>query len=295
MASQQSTFLNETFPWRSGTRPAQRSSRSISSNGRISPTSVSSGSRIFCHGLRLLFLLTFIGLYCLGNQYHPDLNGDPSHHVAVPVVDSSYANSDIIVEYQSAPSNAHSLSNTKTVDQSSPHILAPHATMVTPSKKDDEMFENRTTPLHQEKLLSLRFHWTNLTPHMDLTRRMVAHQSNCEAPLGTFLYRNRFGLGSDLHIWGQALCNGLAHNMRLRTVGNWTWMDEEHCGGKEHSPMLCYFQHAELNCPGDIQAAIEQPGFDPESSLSRANGIVVKACEHRYAVLRATTKKLFIF
>jgi hypothetical protein len=152
--------------------------------------------------------------------------------------------------------------------------------MITPTKKDDKTFEqNSAAPLRQEKLLSLRFHWTNLTPHMDLTRRMVAHQSNCEAPLGTFLYRNRFGLGSDLHIWGQALCNGLAHNMRLRTVGNWTWMDEEHCGGKEHSPMLCYFQHAELNCPGDIQAAIEQPGFDPESSLSRANGIVVKACE----------------
>jgi hypothetical protein len=58
-------------------------------------------------------------------------------------------------------------------------------------------------------------------------------------------------------------------------------MDKVECasGNKSLSPMLCYFQRLELNCPGDVQAAIEHPGFDPEWHLSRSNGNVQSASE----------------
>ena len=127
--------------------------------------------------------------------------------------------------------------------------------------------------------LRLRFNWTNLEPTMELTRRMVAHQSNCSGvpTMGTFKYRNRFGLGSDLHVWGQALCNGMELNLRIRTVENWTWMDKEHCSTKPSS-MLCYFRQSELNCPGDEEIVRKQPDFDPVHNLSRSNGIVRELC-----------------
>ena len=119
----------------------------------------------------------------------------------------------------------------------------------------------KPTPSKVNARPKLRFDYTNLKPNIDLTQRMVAHQSNCSLPMGTFIYRNRFGLGSDLHVWGQALCNGMALDLRIRTVGNWTWMDQQHCSSSP-SPMLCYFQHAELDCPGDVDLATQNFVYD---------------------------------
>lgn len=99
--------------------------------------------------------------------------------------------------------------------------------------------------------------------------------------MGTFLYRNRFGLGSDLHVWGQGLCNGMQLGMRIRTVGDWTWLDQKNCASRE-SPMLCYFPQAELNCPGDLIEAREQPDFDASMNLSRSNGVVNDYCQQIY-------------
>jgi hypothetical protein len=129
--------------------------------------------------------------------------------------------------------------------------------------------------------LRLRLDWSNLQPKSELASRMVTHQKNCSAPMGTFLYRNRFGLGSDLHVWGQALCNGMQLGMRLRTIGDWTWMDDHHCSDKQ-SPMLCYFGSSELNCPGDSDEVIAQPGFDLKRNLSRPSGLVKDFCEPIY-------------
>ena len=129
--------------------------------------------------------------------------------------------------------------------------------------------------------LPLRLDWTNLKPVSDLTKRMVAHQQNCSAPMGTFLYRNRFGLGSDLHVWGQALCNGMQSGLRLRTVGNWTWMDQQQCSGLG-SPMLCYFHSSELNCPGDVNESMQNLNYDSSRALCRSNGIVTDQCQSIY-------------
>uniref|UniRef100_A0A7S4AJ31 Uncharacterized protein n=1 Tax=Pseudo-nitzschia australis TaxID=44445 RepID=A0A7S4AJ31_9STRA len=144
---------------------------------------------------------------------------------------------------------------------------------------------------HKQRQLRLRYDWTNLSPGLDLTKTILQHQSNCSIPTSTFTYRNRFGLGSDLHIYTKALGNGIEANRRIRTVGNWIWMDQTKCGNDLHgtngnekyenrniplgSPMRCYFATSELNCPGDVEYAVANPEFDPEHSLSKPNGNVL--------------------
>lgn len=150
---------------------------------------------------------------------------------------------------------------------------------------------------NEQRPLSLRLDWTNITPSLDWTKRILHHQSDCSMPVGNFFYRNRFGLGSDLHIYAQALCNGMESHQRLRTVGNWTWMDVGQCRGSSSSsasPMQCYFSHSEVPCPGDdVQGASTErrlqlhPGGDglsrnqstlPRPPLSKPNGNVPEAC-----------------
>ena len=58
---------------------------------------------------------------------------------------------------------------------------------------------------------------------------------------GVFRFRNRFGLGSDLHVYGQALCNALesssistsSHKYRVTTALPWIWRDETVCGNNQ--------------------------------------------------------------
>jgi hypothetical protein len=82
--------------------------------------------------------------------------------------------------------------------------------------------------LTTSKKWKLRFDWTNLAPQSPLAQRFLAHQTSCSLPLGNFVYRQQgFGLGSDLHYWGQALCNGMESHHRIRTTGKWPWMDKK--------------------------------------------------------------------
>ena len=90
---------------------------------------------------------------------------------------------------------------------------------------------------------------------------MEQHQHNCQLPLGNNMIRRKiFGLGSDLHVWGAALCNGIEEGVRVRTYHNedaWVWLDQERCDGtaNHQSAMMCYFPHAELQCPPDKTVA----------------------------------------
>ena len=139
----------------------------------------------------------------------------------------------------------------------------------------------------RSKRLRLRYDWTNLSPSLELTKYILKHQSNCSIPMSSFTYRNRFGLGSDLHVYGQALGYGIQTNKRIRTVGNWTWMDQHECRIAHNndssspsrvmlgSPMKCYFAASELNCPGDVGYAVNNPGFDASGSLSKPNGHLI--------------------
>jgi hypothetical protein len=165
-------------------------------------------------------------------------------------------------------------------------------TDITPSSLTNNNNNNNNNN-DKSPALSLRFDWRNLRPSLELTRRYVAHQSNCSLPLGDFVYRNQYGMGSDLHFWGRALCNGLATGRRIRTIGNWTWLDRESCSSSLTtmtmtttttttnllSPMLCYFPVSELQCPQDSDHVLQHPTFDPQHGLSNANGGIRNVCQ----------------
>lgn len=139
---------------------------------------------------------------------------------------------------------------------------------------------------------SLRFDWTNLSPSLELTKSILKHQSNCSLPMSSFTYRNRFGLGSDLHVYSQALGYGIHTGKRIRTVGNWTWMDQSECQiAKLGSPMMCYFS-SELKCPVDLEYALANPTFDDSAGLSKSNGnLITPTAEYDPALLPPRTKE----
>jgi hypothetical protein len=113
--------------------------------------------------------------------------------------------------------------------------------------------DRKTLALRQHKL---RYDWTNLPVQSKIAKLMIDHQNNCSLPLGNYNWRKKiFGLGSDLHVWGAALCNGVEDGYRIRThnINPWVWIDQEKCDTKasDESTMNCYFPHAELQCPQD--------------------------------------------
>lgn len=127
--------------------------------------------------------------------------------------------------------------------------------------------------------ITLRLDWTSQAPQSKLAKRMQQHQTNCSLPLGNFKFRNRFGLGSDLHVWSQAMCNAMQFGVRVRTVGDWLWMDQQACHFVEGysatkrtvgSSFQCYFPRAELQCPNDLQIVQDHPIFD--SALFNISG-----------------------
>jgi hypothetical protein len=99
----------------------------------------------------------------------------------------------------------------------------------------------------------LRFDWENLPLQSKLSKRFYDHQSNCSLPMANYPLRRNFGLGSDLHVWGQTLCNAMEQRVRVRTLMPWAWFDQTMCDLKQanRSAMLCYFPKSELLCKGD--------------------------------------------
>jgi hypothetical protein len=144
------------------------------------------------------------------------------------------------------------------------------------------MISSSTTTTSRRRRIGglLRFDWTSLELKSIMAQRMAEHQqsidcssstannislsSNNRHPLhvGEFRFRNRYGLGSDLHLWTIALCNAMERNLRLHTILPWIFWDESSCGhGKGQqtasnsssasatSSMSCYFPQAEPTCP----------------------------------------------
>ena len=88
-------------------------------------------------------------------------------------------------------------------------------TQVWPDTTEHTPIATTTSPLR----------WTNASGILssDLARRLHRHQHNASLPIAHTWFRNRFGLGSDLHVWSQALCNAMELGYRLETVGKWIW------------------------------------------------------------------------
>jgi hypothetical protein len=133
----------------------------------------------------------------------------------------------------------------------------------------------------------LRLDWTNISALSPMARYWRSHQRRCDWPLADFRFRNKFGMGSDLHTWTQALCNGAELRVRMRTQVPWTFLDEFSCFGSVHgddtkpvrSAMDCYFPKAEPACPDDhdddngVSSA-----YSDRTKLYRDNEIVAKKC-----------------
>lgn len=123
---------------------------------------------------------------------------------------------------------------------------------------------------------SLRLDWSNLSLTSSLGRAMQAHQSDCSLPLGDLRMRNVAGLGSDLHMWTQAICNGMQRRVRVQTQLPWIFQDSDACSNySQETAMLCYFPNSELRCPDD-RAALRRP--TNRSRLYVGKGVVVKGC-----------------
>lgn len=104
---------------------------------------------------------------------------------------------------------------------------------------------------NQIQSLKLRYNWTSLRRLSPLARAIEDHQNDCNLGKAYFRFRNRFGLGSDLHVYSQALCNALeAGTHRVSTILDWIWLDQEACHflKPSKSPMLCYFPGSEPSC-----------------------------------------------
>ena len=133
--------------------------------------------------------------------------------------------------------------------------------------------------------LRLRYDYTNLERTSALAQDIAAMQSlqNCTAVVpsqpGYFWYRNRYGLGSDLHVYSVAICNALQMNSNnnhqtldhthVQTLLPWIWYDQDHCDrdsthstSSSSSAMACYFPESEPHCPGS-------PSLPPATTLSR--------------------------
>lgn len=151
--------------------------------------------------------------------------------------------------------------------------------------------------------LHLRFDWTNLDRLSPLAQRIANHQSNCTIPMANFRFRNRFGLGSDLHVYSQAICNVLeVGDIRVRTSFPWIWLDVDTCASVADqttttSAMTCYFPDSELLCPNDHHLTAQQESAI--YNMTRGRGKIKNACPRIRAsysvsdIRAATTEFLF--
>ncbi|GAX27463.1 hypothetical protein FisN_23Hh073 [Fistulifera solaris] len=118
--------------------------------------------------------------------------------------------------------------------------------------------------------------------------QLYSHQHNCTLSSANFWFRNRFGLGSDLHVWSQAVCNAMQHQVRIRTIGPWIWQSRGDCAIRASdssnkddsfsSPMACYFPLAEPAC--SLPAAMNQsPLSSTTLNLTKDRGVLLdNAC-----------------
>jgi hypothetical protein len=126
--------------------------------------------------------------------------------------------------------------------------------------------------------LRLRFDWTSLKPLSPLAKAIEEHQNDCRLPQANFWFRNRFGLGSDIHVYSQALCNAIeAGTHRVATISDWIWVDQQVCEAsrpdRTSSPMLCYFPSSEPPCPKHDNT------FHALHNLTRGRGRIGNQCQ----------------
>jgi hypothetical protein len=129
--------------------------------------------------------------------------------------------------------------------------------------------------------LQLRYDYTNLQRVSPLAQLYEEMQHDCTRQrIGLFHHQNKAGLGSNLHVYGNALCLAVQmENVRMRTEQTWVYRDEATCDGRkmtssesnnstafytttvstvEESPMDCYFPQAEPICENDDNSTVTE-------------------------------------
>jgi len=92
----------------------------------------------------------------------------------------------------------------------------------------------------------LRLNWSNIPVQLSpIAKRLQNLQKNCSLPVKEYPWRESvvfgggYGIGSDLHAWGNALWAGIHDGHRVSAPNPWIWSD---C---QHSLLSCYFPHVE--------------------------------------------------
>jgi hypothetical protein len=88
-------------------------------------------------------------------------------------------------------------------------------------------------------------------------------------------------MGSDLHVWTQAICNAMEEGYRVRTEMPWIYYAKEKCGENLNaSAITCYFPKSELQCSNDIHELSSESGQDvSRHKLYRARGKISRSCQ----------------
>ena len=87
----------------------------------------------------------------------------------------------------------------------------------------------------------------DMPPHSELAKRIAVAGATARCHLEKLGYRNRLGLGSDIHVWGQAMCD-IGEKQLTVIVFPWIWLDETECDMNDArlSSMLCYSPKSEI-------------------------------------------------
>lgn len=135
-----------------------------------------------------------------------------------------------------------------------------------------------------------RYNYTNLQRYSSLANDIAwmqsKHDCTAQSTTGFFWYRNRYGLGSDLHVYSVAICNALQMNyhsnptesVHVQSLLPWIWYDERYCGNRQdqRSAMTCYFPESEPQCP--ITDFPQQQKHHPSINLTRTLGKIKASC-----------------
>lgn len=96
----------------------------------------------------------------------------------------------------------------------------------------------------------LNHRWTNRELNSTLAKKIYEKQNKCTPTVNEYFHKSS-GMGSDLHVWTQAVCNSMQTGETLLLKDeSWIWNDKAFC--QQHStvkgPFGCYF-NLQLTCP----------------------------------------------
>ena len=124
--------------------------------------------------------------------------------------------------------------------------------------------------------VELRHNWSGRLAHSEGARQLVARQTDCSKPQVVTPMKSS-GMGSDLHMWSEAMHN--AHNAGASLVvqGKWKWEDEHLCANtvEPKVTLSCYFDNTRP-CPLNslpLEGAVRQPLFSPPEEFNQSISI----------------------